>query len=583
MRGIWKPRYVPFIFILGLLILVSGAPYALAAPTEKNVLILHQFAVDYPAHQRFNEGLSKEFEEEGRYKFNYCYEYLNMDKFPDNEAYLAATAEYLELKQKYSNWRPDVIVASDGVASFLSNYGNEIFADVPIISVWSGEGKIPPNLPELSSKNAVLSVFANFDKNIRLILDTQKDLKKVYIVSGDSDGEKDTLDQIKKAAEPYNEEVEFVYLHKLSYREMLDTLRQASDDSAILFVRWVTDAEGNSFVPVRVLDTIIKEVRVPVFGTQGQYLGTGIMGGYLYDLGLIGQRAAQMAVQMIDGEKPEDLRMTDDQAHEYAFDWRALERWDIDPNKLPDKSRFEYREDDLWSLYGKYFIIGGIVIFLETVLIAGLITNRRKRRKAENELLSLNNSLEKLVDERTLELQTAKARLEVLNRQLDFSARIDALTGLYNRRHMEERLNEEYQVFIRAGQVFSVMMTDIDDFKKINDQYGHDAGDAVLKTLSNTLRAMVRDYDVVARWGGEEFLLLFPRLTMADTAGRAEAIRKAVAEDTHWYNGKALAITVTIGAATISKNETIEEVIKRADNALYQGKSTGKNKVIIAL
>lgn len=240
-----------------------------------------------------------------------------------------------------------------------------------------------------------------------------------------------------------------------------------------------------------------------------------------------------------------------------------------------------YEDKGIWCTYGRYFIIGGLVIIIEAILIFTLISNRRKRKNAESELVLLNNSLEKLVYDRTKELNIAKSNLEELNRELDFSSRIDVLTGLYNRRHMEERLNEEYQVFLRSGQAFSIMIADIDDFKQVNDNYGHDVGDRVLKTLSNTLRNSIREYDVIARWGGEEFLLLFPKLEGLASMQRAEVIRQAVENDIHIYNDDVLNITITIGLAIIEKDETIEELIKRADNALYEGKNAGKNKVVL--
>jgi diguanylate cyclase (GGDEF)-like protein len=274
--------------------------------------------------------------------------------------------------------------------------------------------------------------------------------------------------------------------------------------------------------------------------------------------------------------------MTTIMANGYAFDWRALKRWHMNENMLPSGSLIAYKEKDFWGLYKTYIIVGSILILLETSLIIGLITNRRKRRKAESNLLYLNDSLEKLIDERTRELQTAKDMLEELNRQLDFTARVDALTGLYNRRHMEERLKEECEVFKRTGQDFSVMLVDIDDFKQINDVYGHDAGDSVLKTVSNMLRELVRDYDVVSRWGGEEFLLLFPNLAKSDATGRAETIKAAVQAYQYTYNENLLHITVTVGVASFGQYDTTDSVIKRADNAMYQGKNMGKNKVVAA-
>ena len=574
-------RQIVFLVILVFTLLTSFFPAqaSLSAPLEKNILIIHQFTAEYPAHQVFNEKLIEVMQQETRFKFNYSYEYLNMEKFAQHDGYLKATADYIKLKQQYSNWAPDVIVASDGVTDFLSLYANELFGEVPIISVWSGDDLASI---DSDSKHVVISILANFDKNIKLILDTQKNLKNIYVVIGDSYSEQHIPAQIKAAAVPYLAQVNFVYLNKLSYSDMMLTLQQIPDNSAIMFVRWVTDIQGESFVPVRVLSTITKEAKAPVYGTQRQYMGTGIIGGYLYNQGLLGQSAAQMALGIFGGEQLQDLRVSDEQSHEYIFDERAMKRWHIDKNDLPPKSSIEYSDTDKWSDYAIYIIAGGIIILLEMALIAGLIKNRKDRMIAESELLLLNNSLEKSVNERTQELTKATVKLEEANAQLDYASRIDPLTGLYNRRHMVERLNEEYELFKRTGQPFSLMIADIDGFKNTNDQYGHEAGDAVLKSLSSSMHNQIRAYDVLARWGGEEFMFLFPGLKTEDVFKRAEAIRMAVAKESHRYEGQDLSVTLTIGAATANKNETIEETIKMADDALYEGKRTGKNKTFIA-
>ncbi len=261
----------------------------------------------------------------------------------------------------------------------------------------------------------------------------------------------------------------------------------------------------------------------------------------------------------------------------------GLNEWRISADALPENSIIEHKDEDVWSLYGGYILIGVSVLIAETALLFGLLYNYKKRLKAESDLRDLNNSLEELVDTRTKELQIAKARLEELNKQLDYSSRIDVLTGLYNRRHMEERLGEEHQVFLRTGREFSVMSADIDDFKLVNDTYGHDAGDAVLKNLSKLFLSMVREYDVVARWGGEEFLLLFPGMKKEDAFERAQAIKREVESVSGLYNGVNLHATVTLGVATISGGESIDELLKKADNALYKGKSMGKNTVVISI
>ncbi len=563
-----------FVFVLAFPVGVSASETI----PEKNILIINQFTAEHPAHQLFNEGVTNALLRESGYTFNFAYEYLNMDKFPDNDAYLEATAQYLSFKQKYSNWRPDVIIASDGVADFLYKYGNDIFGDTPIVVVWAGDGQKPVNL---QSEHVTLSAFVDYKKNIELINNTLENLEQVYVVIGHSESEQSTLEQIKKVALLYADKIDFIYLNQLSHQQMLDMLRNPSDRSAVLFVRWIQDAEGKAFIPVNVLEEIIKEVNIPVFGVHYQFLGSGIVGGYVYDQALIGNQAAQSAIQMMKGIKLEDLVIESEQSHKYTVDWRALKHWDIAEDKLPLKSTIFYKEENIWHTYGKYVVFGGLIIVIETILMAGLITNHGKRMKAENALISLNSSLERLIGERTQELTAAKVNLEKLNKRLDFTSRVDTLTGLYNRRHIQECLDKEYENFTKNGQLFSIIIADIDNFKQINDLYGHDAGDMVLKELSNRVLEQINDYGVAARWGGEEFLLLLPQLSPADAEKQAEAIRSAVEKDPFLYSESPLFVTVTMGLATISEQETIRELIKRADKALYKGKTEGKNRIVV--
>lgn len=579
MKAVLKAKYPLGLMMMVLLMSLFSAQAALPAPIEKNILILHQFASQYPAHQAFNEEFVQTLGQETGYKFNYSYEYLNLEKFAQHDDYLKATAAYIKLKQQYTNWTPDVIVASGGANDFLSRFSQELFGEVPIVSVWSADESRPV---DVSPKHVLITALPNFDSNIRLILSTQKNLKKIYVVVGDSYSEQAIPAQIKQAAEPYLAQAEFIYLNELSYADMMITLAQVPDDSAILFVRWVADAKGESFVPVRVLSAITKAVKAPVYGTQRQYLGAGIIGGYLYNQGILGQTAALMTLRLINGEEPADLVVLDEQSHEYVFDDRALNRWHIDTKTLPQKSIILYQDEDIWSAYGIYFIVGTLIILLEMALIANLVKNYKRRMKAEQELHQLNHSLEKLVDGRTADLKEATVKLEELNNQLDFTSRVDYLTGLYNRRHMEEHLHQEHQLFLRTGQVFSIMIADIDDFKQTNDLFGHDAGDAVLTSLSDLFGQLIRSYDVLARWGGEEFMLLFPGLQPEDAPKRAETIRMAVQNHVQTYQKEDLNITITIGMATIKKDETVEALVKRADEALYEGKRTGKNKAVMS-
>ena len=178
------------------------------------------------------------------------------------------------------------------------------------------------------------------------------------------------------------------------------------------------------------------------------------------------------------------------------------------------------------------------------------------------------------------ELQEANQGLLRYQQQLERMARIDPLTELANRRDMLERLEQEQKRSERAASVFAVILCDIDDFKRVNDTYGHDCGDAALIMIAKLLRANIRTHDLAARWGGEEFLLLLPDTDAAQAAALAERIRSAVAAMTFAHCGQLIALTMTFGVS-MHRAAGIHACLKEADLALYQGKAQGKNRVVL--
>ena len=194
--------------------------------------------------------------------------------------------------------------------------------------------------------------------------------------------------------------------------------------------------------------------------------------------------------------------------------------------------------------------------------------NTRHARQRKLEIL--NAMLEKKVLERTDELRRANEKLEQL-------ARHDALTVLANRLYANERLHEEFLRMKRMGCCYSVLMIDVDHFKRINDSYGHLTGDRTLRAIASTLRQSSRESDFVARFGGEEFLVILPNTTTEGAACVAEKIRAAIAD---LHVGEVGRISVSIGVATASgADNTEEEAVQQADQNLYRAKLKGRNRV----
>lgn len=158
----------------------------------------------------------------------------------------------------------------------------------------------------------------------------------------------------------------------------------------------------------------------------------------------------------------------------------------------------------------------------------------------------------------------------------------DTLTGLLNRRGMSERLAAEESRVRRSEGGFAVCIADVDHFKAINDTHGHQLGDDVLESIAATMRSAVREHDVVARWGGEEFLLLLPDTGVDGAHVLAEKLRCAVQAQSFTSDVGSFEVTMTFGVALWSTGSSIAGCIREADDALYEGKRQGRNRVVVA-
>ena len=175
-----------------------------------------------------------------------------------------------------------------------------------------------------------------------------------------------------------------------------------------------------------------------------------------------------------------------------------------------------------------------------------------------------------------LALKQSRADLAAANAKLTVLATTDGLTGVNNRMAFNAKLTEEFGRAGRHAHPLSLVLMDVDDFKAFNDQFGHPAGDAVLKATAATLQQTVRSIDMVARYGGEEFAVILPDTDEAGAMALAERFRQAIA-DHPW---KKRAVTVSVGAATLTPlTADADELLRDADRALYESKNAGRNRV----
>jgi diguanylate cyclase (GGDEF)-like protein len=185
--------------------------------------------------------------------------------------------------------------------------------------------------------------------------------------------------------------------------------------------------------------------------------------------------------------------------------------------------------------------------------------------------------LEVLVNQAATSLANARFHGEI-----ERLAVTDGLTGLFNHRHFQERLAQEFNRVRRSAEPVSLLLIDIDFFKKINDTYGHPVGDSVLRKVADIIRRTIRTVDIPARYGGEEFAVILVGSDAGGAVKMAERLRKSVADTKLFSDRNTFSVTISIGISTYTKDIRGKEVlIERADEALYDAKESGRNRSVL--
>lgn len=255
------------------------------------------------------------------------------------------------------------------------------------------------------------------------------------------------------------------------------------------------------------------------------------------------------------------------QSAQYAIEYRCRQ---ADGNYLwiEDRGLIVEQDDQ-----GKVLRMVGAHLDIHTAITAQQALQR------QNELLQSDNiTLERLVSERTEALKELNLQLSIRLQQIEEIAARDKLTGVYNRHMFEEVLGKEFSRARRYSRPLALIMVDVDFFKQINDQHGHQAGDAVLRELALLLTHALRDADIVARWGGEEFVIILPDTPGANAAGLAEGLRRRIEQET--FAG-GIRLTCSFGVTDCRPDDSLDSVFARIDCALYRAKTSARNNVQI--
>lgn len=555
--------------LCGLLIILFTAS-SLAGP---KVLLLNSYHAQYQWTQANNQGiqqvLSSVVADEDLY-----IEFMDSRRFIDDPTHQQALVNLY--RYKYRQLRPDIIISTDDSAlNFLIRYRDEIFPGIPV--VFNGVNFDPSKKLEGLSNFTGIQEGEAIAENLNLIIQLHKENLDEIIVLSDKSSLGILFSQKVRALQKdwRHKEITLTLEDDFSFEELLFQVNNQETKKAYFISALHKDNQGRYFSYSNDIPILSRYSKAPIYGMWGTPLmGLGIIGGYMNNPFLHGRNTAEIALQLLAGKSISSFDKDKTAQFLPRFDNRQLTKHKINSDRLPIESEINFKQKTILSRYKNVIFIVISIILTLVIIIILLSAQMRRRKSAENQLAQLNNDLEDKIVQRTIALESSNRALLKLNSQMEDLANTDDLTMIPNRRHGHRILE---RLSYTEGDEYCVALFDIDHFKSVNDQFGHDKGDQVLQFISHTINQFIRPTDTICRWGGEEFLLIMPTTDMGQAITACERIRNLIATT---YIESIESITISAGISINNQSDSISELLRQADLALYQAKDQGRNRCI---
>lgn len=429
--------------------------------TTRRVLVLYWYNKDFPGNIAFDKTFQAGLKSFQAGPIEYYPEYLESNRFP-GEAQSLLLRDYL--RGKYAGRTIDVVVAiTDPSLEFLLKYRTDLFRNVPIVFV----AVTKPTAEQLATGLTGIVLQSTHQKTLDLALRLHPATQHVFVVSGSLEHDKRFETNSKKELQGYDSKVAINYLTDLPLNELISTTSTLPPRSIVLYVwQQALDTQGQLLESYETLTRFAPTSSAPIYGMASPNVGHGIVGGYVASSEANGTRLAEMVRQVLDGKPARDIPVEAAPAVP-MFDWRELRRWGISEQSLPYGSIVHFKEFSYWQLY-KWRIIGTVtVVVLQTLLIAVLLVERKRRWRAKKALDQLNAELELRIAARTAALDAKSRELESFAYSVahDLKAPLRGIDG-YSRLLLEDHareLNEEGRSFLETIHASSEEMNQLID------------------------------------------------------------------------------------------------------------------------
>lgn len=473
-------------------------------------------------------------------------------EFMDTKRVNDETAEKLffeGLSYRLSKVAPyDVVILGDDAALiFAAKYQEELFAGIPLVFEGVNDEELAGELAKDPLITGVLEKLS-VDKNIELGLRLNPDAKKVVAILDNSITGEVERKRFYKSAESYPE-LTFTEINasELTSTQLRRELKKVSDDSILIYVVMTEDASGKQYTNKESIRLISDNAAVPALRMVEGGIGEGLLGGNVVSMYKSGEIAANIAVSIAGGRDSGQINVMDS-PNIYCVDQLVMNKFGLDMSLLPEGTQIINEQKNFFERNQEAMVPSAmLIIFLIIVILWVCIDNFRRRRLMK-------------------ELEEARGIMESASQH-------DFLTGIPNR----SKFMEDLETTIASGKPCTIMMIDIDDFKHINDNYGHTAGDDALRELAHRLKQMQSQILTPYRFAGDEFILLI-------RSEQKKIVEKTAYECRNLFSksfvlaGTEMKVCGSIGISSYPRDaQDAEQLIINADDAMYEVKKSGKN------
>ena len=560
-------------FALLLLILLQMAQPVLAAPEPTSDLAVHaSFEVlilnSYHPGYSWTESLEDTLMGSLKTQFpgiDISSEYLDWKRHPD-EANIALLLPLM--RERYGDSSLDLVLTTDDAAlTFALDNREQLFRDVPVVYC----GVTPENARFVqASQRNVTGVAEQFDirGTIGAALTVKPETKQVVLVYDNMETGVLLGMEAEKNLRELAPSCEVVHWNMLSADEIRKKAQVLSEDAIILFMAYNRDANGLSLTMDQFGEMMFKDASVPVFSVHDFMMGHQVLGGSVLSGPRHATVAAGLAGQVLEGTSPDMIPFTDELTVSLQFDYNQMRQFHVSESDLPPGAEVLNHP---FSFYRTYRVLVWSVLtvfFLLLLLMAGLVVAVRARKRAAELLRSRNT-----------ELEAQKQLLEQSQETIRHMAYYDSLTGLPNRILLRAVVEEAVATAASSGEGFVLIFADMDNFKVINDSFGHPTGDKVLRQIAERMEELLPVSATFGRTGGDEFALILPCI---DGASSVETFAQQILagfKNPFEVEGMRFHMGVSLGIARYPYDGTVFDALMRsADTAMYAAKNAGKNQ-----